>query len=101
MAPAYSPDQLMNHPSPDFSGSSSPRSGVARYTIEPDHEHEVEDTNAFVALPSLQARRAHPHRTDARQRCVTERHRREVRRPTRCSEPALAWTRRRPDEGVF
>jgi hypothetical protein len=55
MAPAYSPDQLMNHPSPDFSGSSSPRSGVARCTIESNHEHEVEDTNAFAALPSLQA----------------------------------------------
>ena len=56
MAPAYSPDQLMNHPSPDFSGSSRQRSGVARRTTEPDHEHEAEDTRALTALFNLHAR---------------------------------------------
>jgi hypothetical protein len=69
-------------PSPDFSGSSTPRSGVARCTIEPNHEHEVEDTNAFVALSNLSPPGTDPHRTHARQRRIAGRDRLQVQRWT-------------------
>jgi hypothetical protein len=56
MALAYSPDRPMNHRSPDFSGFSSRRNGVARCIIEADHEPEQATHAALGTLSNLPPR---------------------------------------------
>jgi hypothetical protein len=46
----------MNHRSPDFSGSSNPRSGFARCIIEADHEPEQATHAALGTLSNLPPR---------------------------------------------